>query len=96
MTDRLLASALVHALHPERSIQESAAALARQADNRAEALDRALAYLLRRTSERPTTLTERAAETLRAARRLAVAALADAGGPAHAAPGRDLPLGVSA
>ena len=70
MNDRLLSSALVHSLYPERSMEEGAAALARQAAHRADALDRALAHLLRRVRERPTRVTERAAEMLRLARSL--------------------------
>lgn len=76
MIDRLLASALVHALHPERSVQTAAAELAEQAIDHPEALDRALALLMRRAGERPTALTERAAQSLRLARSLAITAAA--------------------
>jgi hypothetical protein len=68
LIDRLLANALVHALHPERSLQTSADDLARKASGHPEALDRALALLMRRARERPTALTERAAQSLRLAR----------------------------
>lgn len=84
MNDRLLASALLHALHSERGLRESASALARQADNHVEALDRALAHLLRRASERPTAVTSRADEMLRMARSLAAGLV----GTAATGPGR--------
>lgn len=80
MSDRLVASALVHALHPDRGIEASAVALVRQAGNHPEALDRALAHLLRRASQRPTVVTERAAAELRLARALLVAGVAAAAG----------------
>ena len=83
MTDRLLACALVHALHPECTVQAAAADLAEQANHHPEALDRALALLLRRARERPTALTDRAAQSLRLAR--------SAAGVAVALPGADLP-----
>ena len=76
MVNRLLASALVHALHPERTLQVAATDLAEQATDHPEALDRALALLMRRASERPTALTDRAAQSLRLARSVAAAAVA--------------------
>ena len=88
MIDPLLASALVHALHPERTVQVAAAHLAEQASHRPEALDRALALLLRRAFERPTALTERAAQSLRLARSVAATMVrADLGSPPTAALG---------
>lgn len=84
MIDRLLACALVNALHPERTVQAVAADLAEQATDHPEALDRALAQLMRRARERPTALTDRAAESLRLARD-------GAAGAVVARPGHDLP-----
>lgn len=80
MSDRLVASALVHALHPDRGMEAAAVALVRQAGNHPEALDRALAHLLHRVSQRPTVVTERAAAELRLARALLVAGVPTAAG----------------
>lgn len=78
MSDRLVASALVHALHPDRGMEEAAVALVRQAGDHPEALDRALAHLLRRATQRPTAVTDRAAAELRLARSLLAAGVAAA------------------
>ena len=101
MTDPLLARALVHALHPEDGAQMAAVALARQAEGHPEALDRALAHLLRRASARPTAVTERAVKSLRLARALALEAADAPPAPASrpdpaAAPGPDYALGAIA
>ena len=100
MTDPLLVSALVHALDSDRDLEASAAALARQAESHPKAIDRALAHLLRSVHERPTAVTEWAAETLRLARKLL---MPDVDGPpadARAAPpagqGPDYALGATA
>lgn len=94
MIDRLLASALVHALHPERTVQAAAADLAERATDHPEALDRALALLLRRARERPTALTDRAAQSLRLARSEAGVAMAHPGADLRAPPPRAADLAV--
>lgn len=87
MSDRLVASALVHALHPDRGMEAAAVALVRQAGDHPEALDRALAHLLRRASPRPTLVTERAAAELRLARALVAGVAAAAGDRSRSAHG---------